>query len=155
MSIEVRKARESDAAFILAGRLESARASFPQFKKNATTIGEYRHRIRRAFKNSHSKIFIAEMNGTPAGFLWLSLESTKTSLEKFGLIQSLWVSSRFRREGIASILLKYSENFLRMKKYPKMRLTYSNFNMSMEIFSRKNGFRIRRVLVEKPVQSQI
>lgn len=149
--MKVREAKKPDLKFILRGVCENAKLSFPHFKKNQTTESVYRKRIFHALRDRKQKILIANMNKKPCGFLWLRLEETEISLERFGYMQSIWVYRKFRRLGIAALLLEAATWFLRDRKYRKMRATYTVSNLSIENFLRKNGFRIRRILVEKRI----
>lgn len=147
--MEIRIATKSDIEFILRGVQENARLSFPNFKKNQKTETVHRRRIAEAISDKHQKIWIALFHGIPCGFLWIILSRTEISLERFGYMQSLWVHKKFRRRGIAGILLEATEQFLRTKKYPKIRSTYTVSNLSIEKFLKLRGFKIRRILAEK------
>jgi len=147
--MEIRIATKSDIPFILRGVQENARLSFPRYRKNQKTEIIHRRRIKEALKDRHQFVFIAFISRIPCGFIWLRLETTEISLEHFGYIQSIWVSKKFRRKGVAKELLSYAAQFLKKKKYPKIRTTYTATNLSIKNFLRKNGFQIRRILVEK------
>lgn len=150
--MEIRIATKVDIDFILRGVQENARLSFPNFKKNQKTLAVHRRRIQDALEDKKQRIFIAFNSGVPVGFLWLRLETTEISLERFGYMQSLWIHNKFRRRGIASILLKIAEQFLRTKKYPKIRATYTASNLSIEKFLKLHGFKIRRILAGKTLR---
>lgn len=151
--MEIRFAKLQDVSFILSGVQENAQKSFPYFKKIKKTAEIHRRRIRSAFRDTRQKIFVAIDSMRIVGFLWLRLETTEISLERFGYLQSLWVHSKWRRRGVGSALLKHGEAYLTVKKYPKMVATYTASNLSMQSFSAKNGFKVRRIQVEKTLKS--
>lgn len=147
--MEIRIAKKTDIEFILRGVQENAALSFPAYQKNRKTAAVHRRRIQEAFKDKKQNFFIAIISAVPAGFIWFRLETTEISLERFGYLQSIWVHKKFRRMGVAAALLSYITQFLRKKKYRKIRTTYTATNLSIKNFLRKNGFYIRRILVER------
>jgi ribosomal protein S18 acetylase RimI-like enzyme len=147
--MKIRIATKSDIDFILRGIQENAHLSFPLYRKNSKTETIHRRRIREALKDKQQKFFIALISRIPCGFIWLRLETTEISLERFGYLQSIWVYRKLRRRGVANALLFYIMRFLKKNKYRKIRTTYTVSNLSIKNFLRKNGFHIRRSLVEK------
>lgn len=147
--MEIRTATKFDIEFILRGVQENAALSFPAYRKNRKTAAVHCRRIEEALKDRRQKIAIAIISKIPCGFIWVRLEATEISLEKFGYLQSIWVHKKFRRRGVAKALLSHIIEFLYLKKYRKMRTTYTASNLSIKNFLRKNGFHIRRILVEK------
>lgn len=147
--MEIRIATQFDIKFILRGVQENAALSFPAYRKNRKTAAVHRRRIQDALKDRKQRIFIMLISGAAAGFVWLRLETAEISLERFGYLQSIWVNKKFRRRGVANALLFHITQFLKKKKYRKMRTTYTASNLSIKNFLRKNGFCIRRILVEK------
>lgn len=161
MKISVRTAVKNDRNFLLQGLREEAAASFVNYRENARSDAALRKVVSRGFLKSGRTIFIAQIGNKAAlavggiarsrraGFLFLILKSPKISDERFGHISHIWVDNNFRRAGIAAVLLKRAIGYLKAKNYRKIRALYSFSNLSIKNFCRKNGFKIRRVLVEK------
>lgn len=153
-SIRFSKAQSKDIPCILHGVQENCRLSFPQYKKTSDTIRIHRARIAQGLRDKRQKIYLAQMNEEKIGFIWIRFESTDISLERFAYIQSIWVSPKWRRKGVGKELLKQAQRHASRAGYRKIRSTYTSSNLSIQKFMMRNGFKIKRILVEKSLKVQ-
>ena len=58
----------------------------------------------------------------------------------YGLIQMVWVNSEYRKQGIASALVRYMEETFKTMDIPYCEIQYSESNIEAEAFWKKSGY---------------
>lgn len=104
----------------------------------------------RLRKDKHN-FLIAEVDGEYAGFVSVEERTARPVFErdKYGHIHELYVSKHYRRQGIATELLKAAEDMCREKGFDMIRLSVNVRNDSAQELYRENNFYAERTMMVK------
>lgn len=101
--------------------------------------------------DSEHRVFIAETNESPAGFIAFETRSG-TSFFKRGLyihVHELFVAEEFRRNGVASKLLGKAEEFCKQNDYEMIQLSVNVRNAGAQELYENHGFDEERLKMVK------
>jgi ribosomal protein S18 acetylase RimI-like enzyme len=131
----IRKATPKDAERIAEGYIEMIKthsslgkfflpAWAPKTIKNYSQLIKSKDLKKQAFKDAIETIkdkntftFVAEENGEFLGYSYFFIEENNKwfGVKKYGFLDEVCVLEKFRGQGVASKLLKFSEDFLKKK----------------------------------------
>jgi len=92
--------------------------------------------IEKNFKTA--KIFVAELNKEPVGFIIASLRLWDDGMH--GVINEFVVSNKFQRKGIGSSLFKKAEEYVKKKKAIKLDMWANNKSKAAKLY-KKFGYK--------------
>src|SRR5579862_7672508 len=121
----IRPMESSDLDFVRKGLCEIAWQDLPLDHKLLVTRSENEKLILQEFearmadpKRRHD-YFVAELGGSPVGFVGLGEFIHPEIGIHFGLIADLWTAPEFREQGIGGLLLDHGIRFLKSKGYKR------------------------------------
>ena len=108
--------------------------------------------IEKIIAGDDSTIFLAEVDGQPVGLAEVYIREDKPSRHtvnrRYGYLQSLAVTEKFRRQGVGDKLIDAAEMWAREKGAVEMRLDIWEFPEGPLEFYEKTGYRtLRRSMV--------
>jgi [ribosomal protein S18]-alanine N-acetyltransferase len=98
------------------------------------TLGTGYERSLRALNNDTRERYLAEVSGTPAGFLVISMQGPFV-----GYIQLVGVASAFRGQGVGRSLIEFAEQRI-FREAPNVFICVSDFNSEAQHFYAKLGY---------------
>jgi GNAT superfamily N-acetyltransferase len=107
-----------------------------------------------AIKSNNGKIYIFEENGIQKGFIYGAITKPfleVSSIKSIGQINFCWVEKRYRKQGIASELVKSMEKWLKSKDIEYIDLHYLVGNIEAEESWKKMGYLPYRVASRKKI----
>ncbi len=107
-----------------------------------------------AIKNSEGQIYIFEEEGIQKGFIYGALTKPfleASSIKSIGQINLCWVDEKYRKQGIASELVKSIEKWFKSKDIEYIDLHYLVGNFEAEASWEKMGYLPYRVVSRKKV----
>lgn len=126
---------------------------------NESDVDAFCFHIKGCLRHDYS-ILVAYLNDEPVGYIELNI--TISYEEKFSqfpimYICGLYVSPYFRKQGVASELIKEAENYAREKYCTRLASDYFDYNIPSANLHEKMGFKItsRRVNVIKDIPNSI
>jgi ribosomal protein S18 acetylase RimI-like enzyme len=107
------------------------------------TEGGYASFLRSKLASPDDVIFVAEQDGTIAGYVYVALEplSWKELRGPAGFIHDLAVEDAFRRSGIATQLMEAAIRWLRERNAPRVLLGTAAQNSVAQALFHRLGFR--------------
>lgn len=103
---------------------------YRQFYGRTSDLPAAREFLMSRFNHGESALFLACVAGTPAGFIQLYPSFSSVSLARTFILNDLFVSHEFRRQGLASELLKAAADYA--QKLGAIRLTLSTATSNTE-----------------------
>ena len=109
--------------------------------------------IEPVIKDKTNKIYVAEdENGDFAGYVVVGETKNMFSPSGYGFVYDIFVEERFRREGIASMLLTSAEDYCTAKGLEILKLEVAANNpVALKLYER-TGFRPERYFLGKKIE---
>lgn len=99
-----------------------------------------RNFLKERMSNGESKIFLALIDGKPAGFVHLYPIFTSVGMRRAWLLNDLFVNEHHRGSGIATMLLEKAKELGRGNESRWLMLQTDNGNLQAQQLYRKNGW---------------
>ena len=136
--------RESDLVQIIGFKKQSARVSFKGQKLN---IDMFVKRLTESAKSEPGMIRVLESNGTIAGYIWVGM--SEGDFGKYGFLHQLFIHPDFRGRGLAQLLVKDAEKYLKRKGAKKMEIMVTGTNCPAHKLYKKLKYKDTRIQMEK------
>ncbi len=145
-TIQLREYQDKDLDWVLSGLIDIHETE--QDPLNALNIAnDFQEQLTEWLKNltSHpaTLLIIAEQNNQSCGFILGMIELQANSFTTYthhGLIQAIWIKDRYRRKGIASMLVKEMLNSFNEHQIPYCDIAYTPTNKTSIQFWEKMEF---------------
>ncbi|MBU7032019.1 MAG: GNAT family N-acetyltransferase [Theionarchaea archaeon] len=108
----------------------------------------------RAVSRFNGEIWVADIDDTLAGFIWVIESTDYFSGDKIGFILKLFVEEHFRNQGIATALLDKAEEFCERNGYQTLELNVAQSNTVSVTMYEHRGFEIFRYRMRKKVSGR-
>ncbi len=131
MAISTRKASRADLSFLI-DLLDGYRV----FYKQASDREAAKLFLEARFREEDSDIFIAEIDGTPAGFVQLYPSYSTVSLRPMYILNDLYTHPTFRGKGVGTALLKRAQEFCAEKDGKGLTLETAVDNPAQTLYER-------------------
>ena len=135
--LEIRRFKASDLKEIV----EIEKTSFPQPWSEAY--------FKKAYKEYPNDFLVAKLSGRVTGYILGYAKSNKS-----GLIKTLAVNKRYRRQGIGRKLVNFTVQRLKQKGLKKIVLHIRKENQTANSFYKKVGFRTVKIIKKYYPNSQ-
>ena len=89
------------------------------------------------FNNKESIILVAEEGNKLVGFTQLFPTFSSVSLERFYILNDLYVSPNFRKKGVGKLLLNSAQDLIRKMGYKGLSLETANDNPAQHLYERE------------------
>ncbi|MEW6295223.1 MAG: GNAT family N-acetyltransferase [Candidatus Diapherotrites archaeon] len=111
-----------------------------ELKKNSHSI--FRKFLKKNLKSKNSAVFLAEMDGMPAGYTLIFIKENIPiyKLEKFGYISDLFVKKEFRGKNISSKLKEKAIEWFKKKGLKHASIALWSDNTKAHSIYKKWGF---------------
>lgn len=154
MSINIRRAKDSDIVFIKKNSKETAWKSISEYQRKTLNKEEWSQHMDelfgRIFKRDSHEIFVAEDETSSfLGYVWVGEGMNMMTGTKHGYIYDMFVKENHRRKGIGMMLMKRAEHYCREKGYKEMLLMVSTNNQPARKLYIKQGFKVEQMYMGK------
>lgn len=93
------------------------------------------------FSNKTVKTWLIKFNNESVGFCRIQLNKTPSFTNYSTIfIDSIYITEKYRNQGIGKIVLKKIEEFAKLNKYDSLLLNVWSFNKKAELFYRNNNY---------------
>ncbi len=155
--MRIREAISEDMRHILERSVETVWRDIPESERRGCDYTKWRKTslqvIEPVLKDRANKIYVAEdENGDFAGYTVVGETKNIFSPAGYGFIYDIFVEERFRRSGVASILLKAAEDFCILRGLEAVKLEVAvNNPIAMKMYE-KTGFTPERHFLGKRIE---
>jgi diamine N-acetyltransferase len=146
--MRVRKATNTDLDALLALNAfiqQQHTDALPQLFKTPTKSQQTRKAFKDFVSDADSLVLLAE-EAEPVGYLFAQFQNRPASSVRFKLrllyIQHMVVAPKFRRRGVAALLLSAAFDAARSKRIRRVELDVWSFNSKAKTFYAKRGFKV-------------
>jgi GNAT superfamily N-acetyltransferase len=114
----------------------------PDFKRSENAEANWAKYIHSKFDKDSETVFVAIEDGDIVGYVGVVVREYPPifTIKKFGFIEEIAVTSKFRRHGIASQLLLAAEDWLRVRGITQIRVNIDLANKSSQGFFRSHEY---------------
>jgi ribosomal protein S18 acetylase RimI-like enzyme len=95
------------------------------------------------------RIFGAKVGNALVGFVWVRIEPEIEEMVPVGFVESIFVKSEYRGNGLGKALIRSAERFCKGKGVSRLELVVNAKNRSAIDFYRSMGFKARRYTLER------
>jgi ribosomal protein S18 acetylase RimI-like enzyme len=134
---QLRAFKESDLAHLVNMEAEYYREVDPTEEFSES---KFYSEVSNALNSPRQKIFIAQVQGEIAGFIWL--EEYDEEGGRLGYISNIHVAKHHRGKGLAKYLLKRAEDYFREKGIGRLQLEVVEGNKTAMNLYIRNGFKL-------------
>lgn len=90
--------------------------------------------------NGQEAVFIATVDGAAAGFCCAQLFKSMCYRSYYAEITELFVAEEYRKQGVATALMAFAENYFKDKNVKGYQLFTGKQNQVAQVFYEKNGY---------------
>ena len=154
MTIQIRPCQPDDQNFILSLVTRFSEFELPEWRKIEDIDRTNRSSLEQALTHPEpdSAIFVAEEDGTLAGFIHLQTQTDYFNGEKHGYISDLAVAKSFEGRGIGRLLLAAAEDWTQSQGYHLLTLYVFAGNTHAQQIYEKHGFKAEVVKYGKEMK---
>lgn len=155
--MEIREAISDDIKHILERSVETVWRDIPESERKGVDYSKWRKTslevIEPVIKDKANKIYVAEdKSGDFAGYVVVGETKNVFSPSGYGFIYDIFVEERFRRKGIASMLLRSAEGYCSAKGLEIVKLEVAANNpVALRLYER-TGFTPERHFLGKKIE---
>lgn len=149
-----RLATEDDLPVLVIFERELARSGFPD--DPILDLGYHRGKLERALRAEPEGMVVMVATGpgvAPGGeiaaWLWLSTKRTLATGERYGVLRSLYVRSRWRGRGLAQDLVRYALRYFAGRELPRVVAKAHHGNTGAINVLRGAGFKPTHLTLER------
>jgi ribosomal protein S18 acetylase RimI-like enzyme len=110
--------------------------------------------FQKAVTRFNGEIWVADIDDTMAGFIWVIESTDYFSGDKIGFILKLFVEEHFRNQGIATALLQKAEEFCKRNAYTTLELNVAKSNTMSVIMYEHRDFEVFRYRMRKKISDR-
>ena len=134
MDVVIREIRKSDQDMWLT----MYRQLWPKYSDEALLA-----EIERIFKSGKRSAYVAEADGEPAGFAEYALRDYANGChsQPVPFLEGVWISEKFRSQGIAKALVQYLEQKARMAGFKEFGSDVELSNYPSQLMHERLGFK--------------
>jgi ribosomal protein S18 acetylase RimI-like enzyme len=107
----IRQATPADVPVIAEFESEIARVSFPENPIDDPEV--HRKKLGKALARAPEGMFVAQIDGQTVGWLWITLNTSFTTGERYATLRSLAVHPGWRGSGIGRSLVSFAIDYCR------------------------------------------
>jgi len=144
MKVKVRDFLPEDMDTLIGFKKRSAKKNFPGSTFDEEFFSGY---FLKHISAAPDSVKVVEERGKPIAYIWLKTASDSSGV--YGRIQHVFVDSKYRGKGIAKMLMDIGEDYFRRKGIKKIRLLVTAKNKAAVSLYMKEGFAVKRYLMEK------
>jgi ribosomal protein S18 acetylase RimI-like enzyme len=114
----------------------------PDFQRSEDAVSNWEKYIQSKFEKASETLFVAIKDDEIVGYVGVIVREYPPifTVEKFGFIEDIAVTSKFRRQGIATRLLAAAEDWLQAREIKQIRVSIDVANQSSQGFFRCHGY---------------
>ena len=114
---------------------------YRQFYGRTSDLALARSFLRERIANKESVIFLAQIDGAPAGFIQLYPSFTSTGAARIWILNDLFVAPASRGQGIAGLLLERAAGFARETGAVRLGLSTAVTNHAAQALYERHGWK--------------
>ncbi len=115
---------------------------------------EHSSLFERALTRFEGEIWVAEIDGDIAGFIWVIKSTDYFSGHPIGFILKLYIKEKYRNQGIGTNLVKKTEEFCEKNKLEALELNVARNNVISVHMYENRGFEIFRYRMRKSMKTR-
>jgi ribosomal protein S18 acetylase RimI-like enzyme len=142
----IRQATPADVPTIAEFEIEIARLSFPE--NPIIDPAAHRKKICKALAQTPEGMFAAQIDGQVVGWLWVTLNTSFTTGERYATLRSLAVHRGWRGNGIGRSLVAFAIDYCRGNGAQWITGKVHVDNARMRTLFRATGFRPKHLTME-------
>jgi ribosomal protein S18 acetylase RimI-like enzyme len=142
----VRQITAADLPAIAELEIEIARISFPENPIVEPAV--HRKKLRKALGKKPGGMFVAEAGGQILGWLWVTMNTSFATGERYTTLRSLAVCPRWRGQGIGRTLAAFAIDYCRQRGAQWITARVHVDNTPMRALFHSAGFRAKHLTVE-------
>ncbi len=113
----------------------------PRYPMKENVRAGYETHLREAMQTENTKVLVAMDNDRAVGYTIANIRKTiPWQRERYGYIEEMAVTSRYRRRGVGTILFDAVMDWFKMEKLDFVELTVASKNIVGYSFWKKKGF---------------
>lgn len=114
--------------------------AYRQFYEQPSNVDAAREYLRARLTNDEAVVFLATIEGQPAGFTLLYQTWTSVALQKLWILNDLYVHSDFRKHGVGEALLEQARQFVGQGGDHLLRLRTAHDNITAQRLYERLGW---------------